>query len=96
MKEIVKDETFCKVKIIKYQDQFYVLKIINKKDIPEHHYEEEYYRIENEINALYHLHHPNIIQLFYHEETEDDIKMLMEYGGKKLWSVLTQKQLTED
>ncbi len=31
MKEMVKDETFCKMKIVKYQDQFYALKTIVKK-----------------------------------------------------------------
>jgi len=42
------------------------------------------------------LKHPNIVKLYFHEENEDDILMLMEYGGTRIWGMFKRKKLTED
>ena len=42
-----KEKTFCKVEILRYQGTRYALKTINKKEIPEERFEEEYRRVAN-------------------------------------------------
>ena len=40
--------------------------------------------------------HPNIVKLYFHEENEDDILLLMQYGGTRIWGLFKRKKLTED
>lgn len=72
------------------------MKIIQKDKIPSERYEEEYKRVANEIRILYQLNHPYIIKLLYHEETEKEIRLLMEYGGVRLKGCFKSTYLNEE
>jgi serine/threonine kinase 33 len=81
---IRKDATFCEVKLFRYREARYAFKVIHKSQIPSERFEEEYKRVVNEIRILYQLNHPYIVKLFFHEETEEEIRLLMDYGGTRL------------
>ena len=56
--------------------------------------------IKNEINIGIYLKHPNIIRLYYVNETQENLNIVMEYGGKtsleRLIEILPEKRIPEN
>ena len=59
--------------------KIFAIKIINKEDIIKNNMLDQ---IKKEINIMYKLNHPNIIQLYTHFEDDNDICLIMEYANK--------------
>ena len=70
--------------------KIFAIKLINKEDIIKYNMLDQ---IKKEINIMYKLNHPNIIQLYTHFEDDNDICLIMEYANQgHLFSLIKENK----
>ena len=67
---------------LKSNNETYALKVIQKTAIKQ---QNMIAQVKNEIDIMYQITHPNIIQLFNHFEDDDYLFLLIEYAEGGRW-----------